>query len=170
MKLADWLYTNSITPEQLRRMLGLKQRSTVYRHLNGDRKPSKPVMDKIKLITDGEVGEADFEDTSPPNCAAVIEDANGNPRLVFPWSRGQQYQEAAYRSSRDPEPGPDRVSNTIMKALNILGGRARLTQRGRFMLDGRPTDARRVVVAANELLEERGKPLLEYPGTTRGLK
>ncbi|PCI09698.1 hypothetical protein COB72_05525 [bacterium] len=151
-------------------MLGVKDRSTIHRYITGDRKPSPKVVELIEKITDGEVLQVDFEDTSPPKCAVVIDGSNGEPRLYFPWSRGYRYQEAAFEKTRYTEPGPDTPSNTIIDAIEILAGRARITPRGRFMLDGRPTDARRVVLAANRQLASDGKSELEYPSTPKGMK
>ena len=69
MKLADYLYENSMTPGQLRRMLGVKNRSTIHRYLLGERVPNPETMLKIAKLTRHQVGLADFLDPSPPGCA-----------------------------------------------------------------------------------------------------
>lgn len=166
MKLADWLHARSMTPEQLRRMLGVKQRSTVMRYLTGDRTPSLELIQLILEITEEQVTLADFLDTSPPQCAEVVTDAKGEPRLVFPWSRGER-QDAAYQRMMDSPPEGDRLSDPVTKAIEVLGGRARFTKRGVFLLDGQLSDARRVVAEANRILRAEGQPLIAYPGVHR---
>ncbi|MEM9167422.1 MAG: helix-turn-helix transcriptional regulator [Planctomycetota bacterium] len=166
MKLADWLHARSMTPEQLRRMLGVKQRSTVMRYLTGDRTPSLELIQLILEITEEQVTLADFLDTSPPKCAEVVTDAKGDPKLVFPWSRGER-QDAAYESMlRRPREG-DHLSDPVTRAMEVLKGRTRFTKRGMFLLDGRLSDARRVVAEANRVLEAKGEPPIPYPGVHR---
>lgn len=163
MKLADWLHQRSKTPEQLRRMLGVKNRSTIHRYLSGERRPGREVLDRIEEVTEGQVTEADFVDPSPPKCAIVVLNEQGEPRLVFRWSRSAENQRRAFDSLRDEPHEWDRLTGVVTRAIRILAGRARFTKRGVFLLDGRPTDARRIVSAANEVLKAQDLPLLRYP-------
>lgn len=163
-KLADWLLRERLTPEQLRRMLGVKNRSTVMRWLTGARVPGAEMLQKINDITQGEVTIEDFLDPSPPKCAEVILDLAGNPKLVFPWTPGREVQAEAYKKVRTEPREGDRWSDPITKAMEVLGNRVRFTKRGLFLLDGRVTDARGVVREANKVLDAFGRPQLPYPG------
>ncbi|MEL6330387.1 MAG: helix-turn-helix transcriptional regulator [Planctomycetota bacterium] len=164
MKLADWLHARGLTPEQLRRMLGVKNRSTVHRWLSGDRVPSRNWLRALETLTDSEVLKGDFLDTSPPKCAVIVLDEHGEPRLVFPWSRGDDHHDAALEQVLSEPPAGSTLTDPITTALRILDGRARFTPRGVFLLDGRRTDARRVVAAANEVLRHRNLRQIPYPG------
>jgi hypothetical protein len=55
MKLADYLYENSMTPQQFRRMLGVKSRSTMWRWLINDRIPQPQMAKRIEALTGGKV-------------------------------------------------------------------------------------------------------------------
>jgi hypothetical protein len=167
MKLADWLHTRSITPEQLRRMLGVPNRSTIHRWLDGSRRPSPDRLHQIELLTEGEVTRDDFDDPAPPECAQVILGEDGEEEWVFEWSRGDRRQAAALRSMRAEPKEWETFTTPLAKALDILGSRARLTPRGTFLLDGRPSDARRIVKAANELLASKGGDQMPYPTVKR---
>lgn len=166
MKLADWLHARSMAPEQLRRMLGVKQRSTVTRYLNGERLPSPKLIQKIYEISGGEVMLADFLDTSPPKCAEVVIDEHGDPKLVFPWSRGSAMDSAYQTMMRQPKEG-ETLSNPVTRALEVLGDRAKFTKRGVFLLDGKVSDAKRVVAEANRVLQAEGHDPIAYPGVKR---
>ena len=167
MKLADWLHARSLTPEQLRRMLGVTNRSTIHRWLDGTRRPGRDRLQQIELLTEGAVTPADFDDPAPPHCAQVVERAQGKEDLIFPWSKGAERREAAFEAMMD-EPREGEVFTTpLLSALEVLGTRAKLTPRGTFLLDGRPSDARRVVAAANEKLASKGHPRLPYPTVKR---
>lgn len=170
MKLADWLHVRGLTPEQLRSMLGVAKRSTVNRYLSHQRVPQPKTLMKIIELTEGAVTLADFMDAEPPDCAAVILDEDDNEKWVFPWSRGDEHHEAALAAVRAEPDAGSRLSNPLALALRTLDGRARMTPRGRFLLDGRPSDARRVVQAANAILEDRGEPPIPYPGTPEGMR
>ena len=167
MKLADWLHKQRLTPEQLRRMLGVKNRSTVTRYLSGDRRPSVSVLQKIHDITRGEVTLTDFLDTSPPKCAAVIMSPEGEPKLVFPWSNNPADLQAAFDQLSEAPAEGSTLSDAVTLAMETLGNRVKLTVRGKFLLDGRVTDARRVVRAANEVREADGRAPIPYPTVKR---
>lgn len=158
MKLADYLYENSMTPSQLRTMLGVKNRSTIHRYLLGERVPNPETMLKITRLTRFQVGLADFLNSSPPNCARIVDDEHGVPRIVLPWS--PDYRKDDYAPSRrgDPLTGP------VQRAIDLLEGRARFTPRGVFLLDGRVCDLKDIMRAANVLLESRGEQPIPYPG------
>jgi len=164
MKLADWLHARRLTPEQLRRMLGVKNRSSILRYLTGDRIPHPRLIQKIADVTQGMVTLADFLDPSPPRCAVVVDDEEEEPKLVFPWTRGDAYQKAVQQSAFGPEPGVDILSDPVIRALETLGRRAKFTRRGKFLLDGRVSDAKRVVSEANKVLAAEGLTLIAYPG------
>lgn len=158
MKLADFLYENSLTPTELRRILGVKCRSTVWRYLTNERKPQPEIMRRIEEATRGRVREADFLDPTPPKCARVIEERNGKERWLLPWSSDR---------AKDPIPiqaGDSRLSPPVKQALQVLGGRGWYTPRGRFLLDGRQTDLKRLMRAANAELKRRGAKPIPYPG------
>ncbi|MEM1166912.1 MAG: helix-turn-helix transcriptional regulator [Planctomycetota bacterium] len=166
MKLADWLHARSLTPEQLRRMLGVTSRSTVNRYLGGDRVPRPPILHQIHDLTGGAVTLEDFLDPTPPECAAVVRDVGGRTRWVFPWSRGYAQERAFIEMMRSPREG-DTPSEPLTMAMETLGSRLRRTRRGRFLLDGRPSDARRVVAAANRIRAASGEPPIPYPTVRR---
>jgi hypothetical protein len=46
----------------------------------------------------------------------------------------------------------------------VLAGRAWFTPSGKFLLDGRASDPKRLVAAANGILRSSGKPPIKYPG------
>lgn len=153
-KLADWLFENSTTPGQLRRMLGVPTRSTINRLLTGQRRPGPELLAKIEALTKGEVSAADFEDPSPPRCARLVRRPDGSVRVVLPWS-----------PDAEPEPAAsDRLSPPLLRAIEVLDGRAWYTPKGRFLLDGRISDPKRIVAAANAVLRSQGKPPIPYPG------
>tara|TARA_Y100000815_G_C13283599_1_gene477915 strand:- start:258 stop:779 length:522 start_codon:yes stop_codon:yes gene_type:complete len=162
MKLADWLHTRSYTPEQLRRMLNVKDRSTIHRWLSGARRPGSAMIQKIADITQDEVTLQDFLDTSPPRCAQVTLEAAGNPRLLFPWSKGYDNDIVLGGVMSEPPEG-SRLSNAVIDAMEKLAGRIRFTKKGVFLLDGRISDVRRIVAEANRILVAEGKPEIPYP-------
>jgi len=159
MKLADYLYENSMTPGLLRRKLGVTNRSTVWRWLAGERIPQPEMMLKIERLTDGRVTLSDFLDPTPPRCANVVVDERGRKKWVLPWSPG-------WRDPRRPKEPPrsDRLSEPVLQGLRSLGGRAWYTPRGVFLLDGRKVSLKRLMEAANEARAARGEPRIPYPG------
>ena len=160
MKLADWLFESNVAPEQLRRMLGVRSRTTIHRYLTGERTPRSRVILKISEITCGRVQLADFLDEVPPRCATVVQ-IEGRTKLVFPWTeRGGRIEAAERAAGRDPETWP---SPPLAAAIETLGTRVRVTRSGRFLLDGRISDARRVVREANAIRSELGQPEVDYP-------
>lgn len=168
MKLADWLFANRLTPEQLRRMLGVANRTTIHRYCEGSRTPRADLLQQIHEITQGEVTLADFLDTGPPKCAAIVQSRTGESRLVFPWSKRTPEIDAALEQLNRAPGEHTHLSDPVTRALEVLGPRARFTKRGVFLLDGHVSDARRVVAAANQLLEAEGQPPIDYPGVSRG--
>ena len=63
--------------------------------------------------------------------------------------------------SEDPDEWPSRP---LHLALRVLDDRVRHTRRGRFLLDGRISDPKRIVAAANRVLRSRGEAPIPYPG------
>jgi len=164
MKLADWLHRNHLTPGQLRSMLGVKSRTTVNRYLSGERTPREDVLRRIEAITGGAVTRADFDSNDPPECAEVVQESDGSHRYVFPWSRDAEGQDNVFKKMLT-EPGEwDRLTNPVSIAIRVLSPRAKVSKRGGFLLDGRRTDAKRIVQAANAVFIARGEPTIDYPG------
>lgn len=182
MKLADYLDQNDLTPGELRRMLGVRSRSTVMRYLSGERRPSPEIMEKIHALTRGAVSPMDFDDPAPPRCARIVMGPDGRPRYMLPWSsmqtagpvpandrersgegtsRPPQRRHTRIADGKDPEAWP---SLPLREAMGVLGPRVMLARRGGFLLDGRLTDSRGVVAAANRVLRERDRPTIPYPG------
>ena len=161
MKLADWLYDNSMTPGQLRRMLNVN-RTTIHRYLNGQRTPTPERLQQIIEITQGVVTLADFLDPAPPECAitAPPSEEGDEPRTLLPWS--PEYQTVRAELEQADLDGP--VSSPLDRAMKLLGSRAVLTRRGTFLLDGKVSDPRRIVAAANRALKDNGEPPIPYPG------
>lgn len=174
-------------------MLGIKSRTTILRYISGERRPPPAMMKKIAEVTSGAVTEADFDDPSPPLCRRIVLDRTGRPMAVYPWTRIERQVSSggdgprwprkvrdmsSYRRRRaleaapplkagrlepgqqaDPWPSPP-----IRRAMQVLGDRVRLRKRGGVLLDGRISDFRRMMIAANEELRRRGQPPIPYPG------
>jgi len=158
MKLADFLYENSMTPGLLQMRLGVSNRSTVWRWLTGERTPKPAMLGRIERLTGGAVTREDFLDPRPPRCSQVIIDEHGVERTVLPWS-------PLWVDPRRPDvPTSGRLSQPVLDAIRALNGRARFTPRGRFLLDGRAVDIKTVMRAANDALRRSGRPLIPYPG------
>jgi len=167
MKLADWMHAHRVTPEQLRRKLGLASRTTIARYLSGDRTPHPTYLARIAELTGGRVTEADFTDPDPPTCAAIVTDQRGRRRLIYPWNTRADLAELALKAANDMPPEGEPVPEPIARALAVLGDRASPARRGQYLLDGRRCDARGVIAAANALLAAREEPLIHYPGVRR---
>lgn len=170
-----------MTPGQLRRMLGVKNRSTIHRYLLGERVPNPETMLKITRLTHFRVGLADFLNSSPPNCARIVDDEHGVPRIVLPWSPDYPRDDDPFVT---PVAGPglrpggsrraeaatgqrsedDDLSRPVRRALWLLEGRAVFTRSGTFLLDGRICDLKDIVRAANAILQSRGEKPIPYPG------
>ena len=181
MKLADYMHKHNLTPEQIRRMLGVRSRSTVLRYINHERRPAPDLMDKIEKITNDEVTRVDFDDTSPPNCLRVVIDWRGNEQKVYPWTAIEQ-RSSRRKVANDNRRAQQRQTNRrwgreidkdkwpsppLQRAIVILGGRAVHARRGGFLLDGRKVDAKRIVAEANRVLRKRGLDQIPYPGVYR---
>ena len=167
MKLVDWMHANRVTPGDLTGLLGLKSRMTVKRYLDGDRVPHSRVLQKLTALTGGRVRWEDFQDKSPPKCAALLPTPDGGTRLVFPWSGDGAAVEAAMRAMLAGPPEHSLPLPPLVRAFEVLGDRVALAARGYYLLDGRRTDARGVVRAANRILKDRDEPLIVYPDVHR---
>lgn len=158
MKLSDWLYENSMTPRQLRLMLGVKDRSTVYRWLANERVPKPRMLQKITGLTKGTVTLQDFLDPNPPVHAKEVRRKDGSLKWILPWTLDQHRPKAA-----EPMTTVPRLSPPLLRAIEVLNGRAWFTPSGRFLLDGRISDPKRIVTAANAILREQGRRPIHYP-------
>ena len=63
MKLEHWLSKNDVQASDFAREVGISP-STVTRLINGERRPSGRMLQKIYLATKGKVAFADFFDTA----------------------------------------------------------------------------------------------------------
>ncbi len=149
-----------MAPRELRRILGVKDRATLWRYLTGMRIPQPKVMQQIIELTNGQVGLRDFLDPASPKCATVITMPDGRVRLILPWSQDPTRHEVIV-PGEDFEP---RITPPIKRALKALGGRGWFTPTGKVLLDGRVTDLKRLVKAANDNLKADGKDPIPYPG------
>lgn len=157
MKLADFMAMHRIAPHHLRRLLGVRSRTTVQRYLRGERIPHPEMMARIERLTRGAVTLTDFLDPRPPRCVRIIHDREGRTLEVFPWQQPAAEQDTA--------PGHDgQFSAPLERAIRILHPRVAPTRRGHLLLDGRISDARRIVAEANAVLRRRGGEPIPYPG------
>lgn len=164
MKLADFLFHTGMTTSELRRRLGIASRTTIARYLHGDRIPTPVILQKIIDLSGGRVQLRDFLSPGNPECATVIKLPCGRKKLVFPWATGQLELAAANDAESIRAKQHDAVGDIALKALGVLGPRARRGAGGIWTLDGRPCDFRRIVLEANQRLRERSSPLISYPG------
>lgn len=153
MKLADWLFDNSVSPGAMRSRLGVS-RTAIHRYLTHKRIPQPRMLQRIITLTGGQVQLADFLDPEPPRCVRVEMKKDGSTRWVLPWSEDYDTD----------EPRSERLSPPLTRALAALDGRAWFTPSGTFLLDGRVSDPKRLVMAANAALLAQGKPPIAYPG------
>tara|TARA_E500000318_G_scaffold14854_3_gene14791 strand:+ start:71707 stop:72228 length:522 start_codon:yes stop_codon:yes gene_type:complete len=153
MKLADWLFENNMSPRELRLILGVSK-AAMNRYIAGTRTPGREITQRIAELTGGEVQRADFLDPTPPKCATVHTRPDGTKRWVLPWSSGKPKREPLYSSY---------LSNPLLRAIQVLNGRALFKRSGTFLLDGRVSDPKRIVAAANEVLRSKGQAVIRYP-------
>jgi hypothetical protein len=165
MKLADWMYLNGWTPAMMRRELGLKSRSTVYRYMWNEQIPSPPVRRKIYKLTEGQVTLKDFLDPRDPDCVIVVTLPSGETKRLLPWCRG--YDEAAAAKAKVDEIDEEPCWQLRM-AERLLGHRQKRLQGGFYLLDGRVADARRLVASANRIRMQWGQAPISYPGVRGG--
>lgn len=166
MKLADYLFQSGMTTAQLRRALGLKCRSTINRYLHGERIPTPHIMQQIIALTGGRVQLRDFLSPGNPECATVIKLPNGKQKLVFPWSSSLGDLAAASQVENRRVAANDELSEHYRRAISVIAGRVRRGPTGIWLLDGRPTDLRRIVAEANTVLKDRGQSPIIVPGLT----
>ena len=164
MKLADYLFQTGMTTTQLRRALGLASRSAITRYLHGERVPNPETLQKIIELTAGRVQLRDFLSPGNPECATVIVLNDGRKKLVFPWSTREDDLEAANDVEQRRAVEQDNLSPPMQQVLATVGHRAWRTARGKWLLDGRPSDLRRIVQEANRCRHDAGLPPIRYPG------
>lgn len=73
MKLADYLKANGIPASRFRRLLNLRDRSTLWRWLNGSRVPRPDRLRQIEYLTNGQVTAEDFQAPALSPEAAIHE-------------------------------------------------------------------------------------------------
>lgn len=179
------MFRHDLSPSDIRRLLGIRSRTTVMRYVRGERRPSRLILTRIEALTKGAVTEADFLDPRPANCVRVVLDRAGMAQEVYPWTNleavqanrpdnDNQAQHSVIERAYDIGPASVRGGDTraddlwpskpIARALEALGPRARVAKRRGFLLDGRLVDAKRIVIAANRVLAASKRPTIPYPG------
>lgn len=164
MKLADWMCDYCVNPKQLKRRLGVTNRSTVHRWIYGQRTPSNEYLLKIEDLTGGQVTLSDFLDPTPPKCAIVVELPNGKTKWILPWSRTSEEE---LESVHEPEDDHDEQSPPVRRALATLGLRAIELSQGIYRVDGRSTDTAGLIRAANQTLSRNGQEQISFPGVKK---
>ncbi len=143
---------------------GLKA-NTLGRYLRNERVPNPAMMARIERWTQGLVTRSDFLNPSPPQCVTIVRMSNGRLRWAFPFTTSDEAltEAADIEAERDPDARlPD---HPLQRAIAVLGSRMVDAGRGGiFLLDGKATDARGIVRAANDDLELLGLELIHYPG------
>lgn len=154
-----------MTTTQLRRVLGVTSRSTITRYLHGERTPSLAMMMKIARLTQGRVQPHDFAAPGNPKCATIITLPSGKQKLVFPWNT-KASDLAAAEAIEKQRLANDTDSPVLATAIRELEHRVK-RRSDLLWLDGRPSDAKRVIQAANERRQRRGEAPLAYPSQRR---
>ncbi|MCA9304981.1 MAG: hypothetical protein KDA16_00480 [Phycisphaerales bacterium] len=126
-------------------------------------------MNKIEALTHGAVTLDDFLDTSPPKCLSFVTDCRGVVREVYPWTDIERHRPRSLGEQRMPPSDRDTdgdgwPSRPLQQALVTLQARASVNKCMDFTLDGRPVDARRLVIEANRVRRRYQLPLIAYPG------
>ncbi len=62
MQLGPWLKTNSINAVEFGRRIGLKEPNSIYRYIQGTRRPATRMIEAIFKETNGAVTPNDFFD------------------------------------------------------------------------------------------------------------
>lgn len=163
MKLADYLFDSGISPAKLQRELGITP-TAFRRYLTNQRIPRAAILAKIRRLTGGAVTYEDFADAALPKCATVVTEPDGRHHVVLPWTQSDRLLSASIAVMLAEPKESDELTEPLRRALSILGPRARYLSKDRFELDHRPTDALRIVRAANTELEQAGLEPIRYPG------
>ena len=177
MKLADYMNAHGLTPADLRKMLGIKGKSTVQRYISGERVPSREMLKRIEQLTHGQVTQEDFLDPAPPHCQKIVTDRYGDTHTVYPWTNLEKdWQWLPVQELPIPSPpttleqpstkahGTDEPSKPVQLALDALGNRVTPAKRGGFLLDGRLVGLAKIVEKANEVRQRYGLAPIPYPG------
>lgn len=164
MKLADFLCDYCVTPGQLKKRLGISNRSTLHRWLHHQRCPKPEYVLAIEELTGGQVTLSDFLDPTPPKCAIVVELPNGKTKWILPWSRTSEEE---LETIHEPEDDHDELSTPVRRALATLGHRALELTHGMYRVDGRTTDTAGMVRSANETLHRNGQEQISFPGVKK---
>lgn len=163
MKLADYLFQFGVSPAKLQRELDVTP-TAFRRYLTNERIPRPHILARIRAFTRGAVTYEDFADRSPPACATVLATGGGRKVIVLPWSQSDRLLDASIREMLKETRESDQLTEPLRRTMSILGPRVRHAGADMFELDGRRVDARRVVEAANAILEESGFEPIRYPG------
>jgi transcriptional regulator with XRE-family HTH domain len=176
MYLADYLSSQGISAAAFAQLLGLADKSTLYRYMNGRRKPSVDVQDKILALTGGQVTLSEII-SLPKSKQKQHKNLHSEQRR-----RTQQALYCGFAesfivrqsvNSKDKLPvwrkwdlyynANDNLPFPIWQAAQILGAAFTCNKYGVYTLNGRMASAKMIVVAANNWLLSQGHDLIDYP-------
>lgn len=176
MLFSDFMRENGLSVERVSVMLGLADKSSLYRYLNGKRKPSPEVMDKIHRLTQGRVSLAELV------AQKTLRQAKAASRDEEEQRRRQQalycgFSEQFIRRQQQPSVGPlpiwqkwdvyyaanDNLPFPIWQSGQIFGPRFHQDAKGQYWLDGRVIDPKQLVQKANCWLVAQGHVPIQYP-------
>ncbi|MFN0011722.1 MAG: hypothetical protein ACKVS8_08790 [Phycisphaerales bacterium] len=124
------------------------------------------MIGRIERWSKGEVTLHDFLDRKTmAKCAQLITLPNGKKKQVFPWSNRDADLDSCGEAVSEEDPEGDAPSMPVQEAIATLGaGRVTQLPNQQFMLDGKPTDPRGLVAAANRQRAKMGLDPIEYLG------
>lgn len=159
MKLETYLIAQQLSPAEFARQLGVRSRTTIHRYLSGERQPSPQILHRIETVTLGQVTAEDF---------AANDNDEGEERMPPPWAKKTSsintLGEQAFLSMVREWDAAQTLSPPVQKAIDVLGARVSVdASQSHFKLDGRPSDLRLIISAANAILTLRQEPLVHYP-------
>ena len=176
MYLADYLSNHGISAAAFAQLLGLADKSTLYRYMNGRRKPSADVQDKILALTGGLVTLSEIV-SLPKSGNKKLKNLHGEQRRRTQQALYCGFAESfivrqvfvnknslpvwrkwdLYYNANDNLPFP------IWQAAQVLGAAFSCSKYGVYALNGRPASPKMIVVAANNWLLSQGHDLIDYP-------
>jgi transcriptional regulator with XRE-family HTH domain len=157
------------SPEQMRRIHQVTEgRVTLADFLD----PAPPKCVRVVIDRHGTPRQV-YPWTDLETTRRVVSNDNGpgrrSPELRYPDSPPADAQESLtppekLRQLPDSDDMDEWPSRPLHRAISLLEHRVRRTRRGKFLLDGRISDPKRIVAAANRILRARGEPPIPYPG------